>query len=730
MSSSPSRLKPLLVIAIVLAGIMTFGGLTIGAVFVLSRAKPPDADVQSDDAGEVIARLKKSTVYVRCDAGPGQIASGSGFFVGEQGYVLTNAHVVGYLQKDTPLPRRIEVVVDSGLPSQKVHLARVFAVDEVEDLALLHIEGPTPAPLHLGSANALRETDEVLIVGYPFGEQLGRNVSINKSSVSSLRRERRELVVVQLSGGMNPGNSGGPVANTSGEVIGVSVAKLRGAEGIDFAIPAERAQRFIEEQIRLGGNLRPPKPGEVASPLTVPPTPAPPPAPKTSGESPGIAGMPSVRPRRLPIGPVANFSARLPTADVEVVTLLERGNIHHVEVGRNGRYLFFLLSNRNIAVFDVEKGTVVKQIAVKEEYPRIAAGADRLIVIEPELKRIVQWRLSDFSEMKSSLLPETIQAKQINQICMGSASSGPLFVRLINERRTLVLDLETMEETDVDWATWAPNREYGPSEMRVSPDGTRLIAWGAGKGKDVCELAFCDGYRAATSNAKIAASDRRGQYAYPTADGRQLLTPFGLINPLSRSSGNSGGDNSYFIPAMEPGFYLRILREPEVAGGPVNQGLGPRARVFNEDNHELFHINGLDELKYFNHSIPWDKRVFYYPTSGLLITIPFQKNRLNLRKVDLVGETAQFQKNGYAFVKTRPPVPVPGKTFEYKLGLVVSRAGHTCKLLSGPPGMSVTGDGQVNWKVPIQFRGPVEVVIVISQPGPRYQQTCVCTGGV
>ena len=128
-----------------------------------------------------------------------------------------------------------------------------------------------PPPLAFGAAADLTETEEVLIFGYPFGEQLGRNISVNKSTVSSLRREKGQLAVVQLSGGLNPGNSGGPVANRAGQVIGVSVAKLRRAQGIDFAIPAERAEAFVRDQLRSGGRAdvaaRPP-----------PPAPGPPPA--------------------------------------------------------------------------------------------------------------------------------------------------------------------------------------------------------------------------------------------------------------------------------------------------------------------------------------------------------------------------------------------------------------------------------------------------------------------
>src|SRR5581483_5333948 len=107
-----------------------------------------------------------------------------------------------------------------------------------------------------GSAAGLHETEEVFAFGYPFGERLGLEVSVNRTTVSSLRREHGKVAVVQLGGGLNPGNSGGPVADRAGAVVGVSVAKLRGAQGIDFAIPAEAAAAFVEDQLASGGRMK------------------------------------------------------------------------------------------------------------------------------------------------------------------------------------------------------------------------------------------------------------------------------------------------------------------------------------------------------------------------------------------------------------------------------------------------------------------------------------------
>jgi S1-C subfamily serine protease len=115
---------------------------------------------------------------------------------------------------------------------------------------------PLPKPLTFGRSAALVETQDVFIFGYPLGESLGLNISVNKSTVSSLRKDRTGAIeIVQVAGGMHPGNSGGPVADKNGAIIGVSVAGIVGTS-INFAIPAEITARFVREQIASGGNLK------------------------------------------------------------------------------------------------------------------------------------------------------------------------------------------------------------------------------------------------------------------------------------------------------------------------------------------------------------------------------------------------------------------------------------------------------------------------------------------
>lgn len=216
---------------------------------------PPPAPAASGNSQDTIQKVKESTVYIRSHFGGGRMGLGSGFFAGKPGHIVTNAHVVGYGPDGIRKPTRIEIVVASGEANQKSLTGTMLGVDAEADLAVLKVDGSAwPAPLPFGTAAALKETDEVLIFGFPLGEKLGLNVSVNKSTVSSLRKEKGKLSVVQVAGGMAPGNSGGPVTNQSGHVIGVSVAGIVGTQ-INFAIPAEIADEFVRDQIASGGKV-------------------------------------------------------------------------------------------------------------------------------------------------------------------------------------------------------------------------------------------------------------------------------------------------------------------------------------------------------------------------------------------------------------------------------------------------------------------------------------------
>jgi S1-C subfamily serine protease len=219
---------------------------------------------------EVRDRVKKATVYLRVTLDQGRVAEGSGFFAVDQGVVVTNAHVVGMLVGKTRRPQRVAVVLSSGQADERTLAGQILEVDRSSDLAVIRVSGANlPDPLAVHEAKNLQETQEVFVCGFPLGTNLGKEISIRKSSVAALRRENGELVRLQLEGGMDPGNSGGPVIDTRGRVVGVAVAGIRGTT-INFAIPGEKVNSILAGRVSRISLGQPYRDGtKVLLPLTV-----------------------------------------------------------------------------------------------------------------------------------------------------------------------------------------------------------------------------------------------------------------------------------------------------------------------------------------------------------------------------------------------------------------------------------------------------------------------------
>lgn len=242
-------------------GVPVLACLVLGAgllVFLARQAAGPDLPPQAEvPAGPVpaqidpatVTRVKDATVYLRVQLPNGDVAEGSGFLCMEPGVVVTNAHVLGMLRADAVPPSRVDVVAHSGEAEERRMVGAVLGVDRDNDLAVLRVPGAgLPPPLAVATATGLTETQKVYVFGFPLGAQLGKNITVSESSVSSLRRDGAgQLTQVQVNGGMHPGNSGGPVADARGAVVGVSVAGIRGTQ-INFAIPGDFVRQLFDGQ--------------------------------------------------------------------------------------------------------------------------------------------------------------------------------------------------------------------------------------------------------------------------------------------------------------------------------------------------------------------------------------------------------------------------------------------------------------------------------------------------
>src|SRR5262249_34452518 len=154
------------------------------------KEPPPAVAADGSLLPEVLERVKKATVYLRVTIDGNNVTRGSGCFAVEPGVVLTNAHVLGMLVGRTRRPQKVEVVLNSGQGDERTLSAQILEVDRSSDLAVLRVSGSNlPEPLAVLEAKNLQETQQVYVCGFPLGVTLGKEISVRKSAVASLRKE-------------------------------------------------------------------------------------------------------------------------------------------------------------------------------------------------------------------------------------------------------------------------------------------------------------------------------------------------------------------------------------------------------------------------------------------------------------------------------------------------------------------------------------------------------------
>ncbi len=663
-----------------------------------------------------IKTVKKATVLLKVTDWNNRKSSGTGFFAGEKGYVLTNAHVVGYGPTEVREPQKIEVILNSGEKDQRTLSGTVYGYDADRDLALVRVfSSELPEPLPIKSASALSETDQLVIFGFPFGEALGMNISINTTTVSSLRRENGELTVVQLGGGMHPGNSGGPVASKNGEVLGVCVAGIRGTQ-INFAIPGDLAETFVREQLESGGTNNLGKLAANTSPTTRPnpivrPNPRPNPRPFPDPNPNPNPPEPRDVVKLAPVVPV-EFTAAPITGDKAEMKL--PGTISDVCVGGGGRYLCLHLGKtRQIAVYDLCLGKVAKYFPIGGDNVRIAAGMNKLIAVTPEPGTITRF---DFAKMeKETTVPLPFKGV-LKTVAMGSASAGPLLVHYgsgtgaLDNSPTILLDPATFKEIRPGNGIQMHACYRDHLHFRASPDGTVFGTW-------------CTSHSPSGVTSIIVSSDSVKSYNQHTSGGHvvpgpdgTIFTGMGLMTPELKALGKHN-DRSFNIPAVSGNLYLDLAPDGNGAGFPVHQTNGFKATVrMLGDARPIVTLPKFDMAlggeNWVAHDFTTDKRFIFVPEAKAIVVIPTTNDRLQIHKFDM---EASLEKAGidFLFATSRPPVAIAGKKFEYSIKVRSKKGGVKLKLDAAPDGMKLA-DGKLTWDVPADWAEPANVIVTIS----------------
>jgi 2-alkenal reductase len=219
-----------------------------------AETPPSIADIVAEVNDGVVTVINQQQFRGFFDEPSGDLqpaGTGTGFVISEDGYIVTNQHVVEGSES-------LEVIFANGERAE----ATLVGLDSFTDLAVIKVDQPMQTVLTFGDSTTLRPGDEIIAIGSALGDYTN---TVTQGVISGLGRQLSGNLrnMIQHDAAINPGNSGGPLLNMAGEVIGVNTAVVRqastgvSAEGLGFAIPSASVQEIVNTLIAEGEVVRP-----------------------------------------------------------------------------------------------------------------------------------------------------------------------------------------------------------------------------------------------------------------------------------------------------------------------------------------------------------------------------------------------------------------------------------------------------------------------------------------
>jgi serine protease Do len=240
--------------------------LLLGLALQLKSVQPVDSEAflrRVTPTVQVVQAARPAVVYIQTNVPSvvgydifgrelrqNRLSSGSGVVIYEEGYIVTNFHVVRGANE-------IRVQFDTAV-DETSYPAQLINWNEQEDLAVLKIDREDPFPtVPMGTSADLMIGEDVIAIGNPYGQTL----SVSRGIISGLHRDVRASGLafsnlIQTDASINPGNSGGPLLNVNGELIGINTVMNMQAENIGFAIPVDQVSHVLQEHLLEPSNAR------------------------------------------------------------------------------------------------------------------------------------------------------------------------------------------------------------------------------------------------------------------------------------------------------------------------------------------------------------------------------------------------------------------------------------------------------------------------------------------
>jgi len=261
------RRGPLTIINLIMLVILTMSLFACGPDTIPSTTNTPEDSTSTTTAIEqpvlptitqVVAKVKPSVVAInveivtydifnRPNTGEG---AGSGWIISEDGYIVTNSHVVGDAEKVT-------VIMEDG----SSYIAEQVKTDPMTDLAIVKINANNLPAIQVGDSSKLEVGEWVVAIGNALGEGTSATVGVVSAIDVSVSTSPGQTLhgLIQTDAAINPGNSGGPLVNIAGEVIGINSIKVAqvGVEGMGYAISINQAMPITNELMKTGYIVRP-----------------------------------------------------------------------------------------------------------------------------------------------------------------------------------------------------------------------------------------------------------------------------------------------------------------------------------------------------------------------------------------------------------------------------------------------------------------------------------------